>query len=54
MCPTGAKANFYENSRGYIRNFVFIAGVNKTGDMLFTGVNDTGDKVIAGVLETGD
>ncbi len=29
--------------RGDIRNFVFIAGVNDTGDKLFTGVNDTSD-----------
>jgi hypothetical protein len=26
-----------------IHNFVFIAGVNDTGDELFTGVNDTVD-----------
>jgi hypothetical protein len=27
-----------------IRNFVFIAGINDTGDKLLTGVNDTSDK----------
>jgi hypothetical protein len=31
--------------RGDTRHFVFIAGVNDTGDELFTGVNDTGDKL---------
>jgi hypothetical protein len=28
---------------GDVCNFVFIAGVNHTGDMLFTGANNTGD-----------
>jgi hypothetical protein len=27
--------------------FVFISGVNNTGDKLFTGVNDTGDESVA-------
>jgi hypothetical protein len=30
--------------RRHIGNFVFTAGINDTGNMLFTGVNDTGDK----------
>jgi hypothetical protein len=30
------------------------AGVNNTGDKLFSGVNDTGEKFIAGVVDTGD
>jgi hypothetical protein len=25
---------------------VFIAGINDTGDKLFTGVNDTGEKLL--------
>jgi hypothetical protein len=29
--------------RGRIRKFVFSAGVNETGNKLFSGVNDTGD-----------
>jgi hypothetical protein len=28
-----------------ICNFVFIPGINDTGDKLFTGVNDTGEKL---------
>jgi hypothetical protein len=31
-----------------------IAGVNNTGDKLFTGVNDTGEKLNAGVVDTSD
>jgi hypothetical protein len=33
---------------------MFIAGVNDTGEKLFSGVNDTGEKFIAGVNDTGD
>jgi hypothetical protein len=33
---------------------MFIAGVNDTGEKLFSGVNDTGEKFIAGVVDTGD
>ncbi len=40
--------------RGDIREWIFIAGVNDTGDQLFSGVNDTGEKFIAGVNDTGD
>jgi hypothetical protein len=29
---------------------MFIAGVNDTGEKLFSGVNDTGEKFIAGVV----
>jgi hypothetical protein len=29
-----------------IHNFVFIAGVNDTGDNLFTGINDAGDLLL--------
>jgi hypothetical protein len=33
---------------------MFIAGVNDTGEKLFSGVNDTGEKFIAGVIvDTG-
>jgi hypothetical protein len=35
---------FYENLWD-ICNFVFIAGINGTGDKLFTGVNGAGDKL---------
>jgi hypothetical protein len=31
--------------RGDIPSFVFIVGINDTGDKVFTGVNDTGDKL---------
>ncbi len=47
-----------------IHNFVFIAGLNNTGDQLFASINNTGDKLspvsllpainIAGVVDTGD
>jgi hypothetical protein len=40
--------------RGDIRKLLFIAGVNDTGDKLFSGVNDSGEKFIAGVVDTGD
>ncbi len=33
---------------------MFIAGVNDTGDKLFSSVNDTGEKFIAGVVDTGE
>jgi hypothetical protein len=33
---------------------LFIAGVNDTGDKLFSSVNDTGEKFIAGVVDTDD
>ncbi len=35
-----------------ILEWMFITGVNDTGDKLFTGVNDTRDKFIAGVNDT--
>jgi hypothetical protein len=37
-----------------LRNFVIIAGVNDTGDKLFTVVNDTGDKLCTVFNDTGD
>jgi hypothetical protein len=40
-----------------MRNFVFIAGINDTGDMLFFGVSDTGEKLlrlVPGFYDTGD
>ncbi len=43
---TGAVLNFFENSRRYSRILMFIAGVNDTGEKLFSGVNDTGDKFL--------
>ncbi len=36
--------------RGGSRELIFIAGVNDTGDKLFSGVNDTSEKFIAGVI----
>jgi hypothetical protein len=33
---------------------MFIAGVNDTGEKLFSGVNDTGKKFIASVVDTAD
>jgi hypothetical protein len=29
---------------------MFIAGINDTGEKLFSGVNDTGEKFIVGVI----
>jgi hypothetical protein len=37
-----------------ICELLFIAGVNDTGDKLFSGVNDNGEKFIASVVDTGD
>ncbi len=36
-----------------ILEWMFITGVNDTGDKLFTGVNNIGDKFIAGFVDTG-
>ncbi len=36
------------------REWMFISGVNDTGDKLFGGDNDTADKFIGGVIDTGD
>jgi hypothetical protein len=36
---------------GDIRELMFIAGVNDTGEKLFSGVNDTGDKFL--IVDTG-
>ncbi len=33
---------------------MFIAGVNDTGDNLFSCVTDTGEKFIAGAVDTGE
>ncbi len=30
-----------------LATFVFISGINNTGDKLFAGVNDTGDETVA-------
>ncbi len=44
----------FSKIRGDIRELMFIAGVNDTGEKLFSGVNDTGEKFIAGVIvDTG-
>ncbi len=47
-------ASIFSKIRGDIREWMFITGVNDTGDMLFTGVNDISDKFIAGDNDTGD
>ncbi len=48
----------FSQIRGDILKWMFITGVNNTGNNFFTGVNDTGDKfiaiVIASVVDTGD
>jgi hypothetical protein len=60
QCPPGPQVfhwshfEFFSKIRGYIRELLFIAGVNDTGDKLFSGVNDTGETFIAGVVDTGD
>ncbi len=36
------------------REWMFISGVNDTGDKLFGGVNNTADKFIGGVVDTSD
>jgi hypothetical protein len=36
----------FSKIRGDIRELMFIAGVNDTGEKLFSGVNDTGDKFL--------
>ncbi len=37
-----------------IRKWMFVSGVNDTGDKLFGSVNDTGNKFFGGVSDTGD
>jgi hypothetical protein len=44
----------FSKIRGDIRELMFIACVNDTGEKLFSGVNDTGKKFIAGVVDTSD
>ncbi len=41
----------FSKIREDILEWMFIIGVNDTGDKFFTGVNNTGDKFIA---DTGD
>ncbi len=45
---------FFSKIRGDVREWMFITGVNDTGDKLFTGVVDTGDKFFVNVNDTGD
>jgi hypothetical protein len=47
QCPPGPQVFHWGR-------FEFIAGVNDTGEKLFSGVNDTSEKFIAGVVDTGD
>ncbi len=44
----------FSKIRGDIRELMFIAGVNDTGEKLFSGVNDTGEKFFGGVNDTGE
>ena len=44
----------FSKIRGDIRELMFIAGVNDTGEKLFSGVNDTADKFFGGVNDTGE
>jgi hypothetical protein len=44
----------FRKIRGDIHNFVFVAGVNDTGNELFTGVNDTGNEMGTGVIDTSN
>ncbi len=52
QCPQAPKAPsiplrllwIFSKIRGDICEWIFIAGVNDTGDKLFSGVNDTADK----------
>ncbi len=44
----------FSKIRRDIREWMFITGVNDTGDKLFSVVNDTGKKFIAGVVDTCD
>ena len=44
----------FSKIREDILEWMFITGVNDTGDKLFTGVNDTGDKFFAGVVDTAE
>ncbi len=44
----------FSKIRGDIRELMFIASVNDTGEKLFSGVVDTGKKFIAGVVDTVD
>ncbi len=44
----------FSKIRGDIQELMFIAGVNDTGDKLFSCVNNTGKKFIAGVVDTSE
>ncbi len=44
----------FSKIRRDIRKWMFISGVNDTGDKLFGGVNNTGAKVFGGVNDTSD
>ncbi len=44
----------FSKIRQDIREWMFVSGVNDTGDKLFGSVNDTGDKFFGGVNDTGD
>ncbi len=44
----------FSKSRRDNREWMFISGVNDTGDKLFSGVNDTAHKFIGCVIDTGD
>ena len=44
----------FSKIREDILEWMFITGVNDTGDKLFTGVKNPGENVMAGVNDTGD
>ncbi len=46
--------NFFRKIRLDNGEWMFISGVNDTGDKMFSGVNDTAGKFIGGVVDTGD
>ncbi len=44
----------FSKIREDILEWMFITGVNVTGEKLFTGVNNTADKFFGGVNDTGE
>ncbi len=44
----------FSKIRRDIRELMFIAGVNDTGEKLFSGINNTAKKLFTGVNDTAD
>ena len=44
----------FSKIREDILEWMFITGVNDTGDKLLSGVNDVSEKFIVDVVDTGD